>query len=83
MEDDLKINKNGRRPQQKMEMEDTLNFFLKLKWRPQKKWKITSKKLMEEDLQKKWKWKTTSKKMEDETINQNQPNWLWHHCKLN
>ena len=28
------------------------------------------------------KWKTTLKKMEDEPINQNQPNWLRHHCKL-
>ena len=37
MEDDLKKNKKGRRPQKKMKMEDDLNnFFEKLEWRPQK-----------------------------------------------
>ena len=52
----------------KIKMEDDLFCFLKkLEWQPQKKWKMTSKKNeMEDDLNK----------------NQNQPNWLWHHCKL-
>ena len=46
MEDDLKKSKklkttskkikNGRRPQNKMKMEDDLTFFEKLKWQPKK-----------------------------------------------
>ena len=34
---------------------------------------------MEDDLKKK---EDDLKKMEDKPINQIQPNWLWHHCKL-
>ena len=46
MEDDLKRKKkkNGRRPRQKLKIEDDLIFFEKLKVAPQKKWKMTSKK---------------------------------------
>jgi hypothetical protein len=53
-----------------MKMEDNLNFFLKTRMMPSKKWKMTSKKIkMDDDLkknqngrrpQKKKKWKTTS-----------------------
>ena len=34
---------------------------------------------MEDDVQKKGR---RPKKNEDKPINQNQPNWLWHHCKF-
>ena len=55
-------------------MEDDLKKNKKNGRRPKKikKMKTTKKK----------KWKTTKTKMEDEPINQNQPNWLQHHCKF-
>ena len=37
---------------------------------------------MEDNLQRKME-DNLKKKMKDEPINQNQPNWLWYHCKFN
>ena len=71
MEDDLKKNENGRRPQYFL-------FVEKQEWQPPKK--------MEDDLKNKIKNgrrpQKINKKMENKPINQNQPNWLWHHCKF-
>ena len=70
-------------------MEDYLKKNEKLKttyfeWRPQKNGRQPQKKLknMEDDLKKMKKMEDDLKKMEDKPINQNQPNWLWHHCKF-
>jgi hypothetical protein len=64
--DDLKKNENGGQP---------FFFYRKTKMTNSKKWKMTFKKWMEDDLQKKmkmeddlqrkWKWKTTSKENEN------------------
>ena len=44
--------------------------------------KKKKKKKKEDDQNKKWKMEDDPKQMEDEPINQNQPNWLWNHCKF-
>ena len=75
--------KNGRRPQKKFKIEDDLIYFEKIEWRPQKNGKQPKKKMKNGRRPKKIKnGRQPQKKMEDEPINQNQPNWLWHHCKF-
>ena len=51
--------------------------------RPKKKNGGLPQQKMEDDLNKNWKMEDDLKnKMEEEPINQNQPNWLWNHCKF-